>query len=424
MRDKMSSLLVKNIVVDGQLSSIYCKNGKIEEIGIEKHADEVFDGRGCIAHPPFLNSHTHASMTLFRGNGDDLPLMDWLQTRVWPYEKQISFDEIYWGAKLAMVEMIRSGTTFFADMYWNFHAVAKGVEEMGMRACLSAVFIDFDSSEVAQKQIKANERLLVESKEYSDHISFAVAPHAIYTVNQDSYRWAAEFTREHNLILHTHLSETAHEVEECLNKNGCTPVEYLESMGCVSNRLMAAHTVHLTENDIHILGENRVMCMHNPVSNMKLAVGGVYPYRKLKKAGAIPSIATDGAGSNNNLDILEEMKIAALLQKHNDIDPTSLSAREAIEMTTENPARFFDLDCVKIRKGGLADFILIDTGPAEMNPMFNLESHLVYAANSQVVDSVICDGKLLMRHREIEGAEEIIAKANEAAESMYKRIDG
>lgn len=336
----MNSLLVKNIIVDGKLSSIYCEDGHIAEIGVEKDADEVFDGQGCIAHPPFLNSHTHASMTLFRGNGDDLPLMEWLQTRVWPYEKQISFDEIYWGGKLAMVEMIRSGITFFADMYWNFHAVAKGVEEMGMRACLSAVFIDFDNAEVARQQKEANERLLHESKEYSNCISFAVGPHAIYTVNQDSFRWAAEFTREHDLILHTHLSETGHEVKECLEKHGCTPVEYLESLGCISNRFMAAHTVHLTEKDIRILGENRVMCMHNPVSNMKLAVGGVYPYRKLKAAGAIPSIATDGAGSNNNLDILEEMKIAALLQKHHDNDPTSLSAKEAVEMATIHPRGF------------------------------------------------------------------------------------
>ncbi len=419
----MKSLLVKNIILDNKTTSIYCEKGKIASIGVERPADTVLDGRGFPVHPPFINSHTHAAMTLFRGNGDDLPLMEWLQTRIWPYEQTIKPEEVYWGTKLAIVEMIHSGITYFVDMYWDFHQVARAVEEMGIRACLSAVFIDFDQPEFARQQRETNERLFSEMGRYSDHVTFAIAPHAIYTVSEESLLWAGEFTRRHNLYLHTHLSETQKEVQDCRDAHGCTPVEYLHRLNLLSDRLVAAHTVILTERDIELLGSHRVLCVHNPVSNMKLAVGGVYPYRKLKESGAIPALATDGAGSNNNLDILEDMKIAALLQKHHQQDPTALPAPEVMQMATTNPAHFFKYPCDTIHLGGPADFILLNTHRPEMIPMHNLVSHLVYSANSSVVDSVVCDGKVLMEHGVIEGEEEILMKAAEAAKQMFGRVD-
>ncbi|MDP8206849.1 MAG: amidohydrolase [Candidatus Electryonea clarkiae] len=419
----MGSLLVENVILDDQKTSIYCNNGKIVSIGEDCNADEIFDGCGYIVHPALNNSHTHAAMTLFRGNGDDMPLMEWLQTRVWPYEQNISSEEVYWGTKLAITEMIRSGIVFFNDMYWDFHAVAKAVEETGIKACLSAVFIDFDDPVQAKSQQKTNERLHIEAKDYSDRITFGVGPHAIYTVSEDSLRWAGEFTREHNLKLHIHLSETEYEVKECVKTHSCSPVEYLKRTGMLSDRLAAAHTVWLSERDIGLLGDYGVLTINNPVSNMKLAVGEVYPYRKLKDAGAVTAIGTDGAGSNNNLDLFEEMKIAALLQKFKENDPTALPAGEAIEMATINPSNFFGLNNGQIKPGSAADFILIDVQRPEMQPMHNLTSHLVYSANGYAVDSVICDGRLLMKHRKIENEEEIMEGAYRAAKNLFARVD-
>ncbi len=419
----MSSLLVRNVLLEGEPSNIFCEDGRIAGIGPEREADEVLDGRGMIVHPPLLNSHTHSAMTLFRGNGDDLPLMEWLTKRVWPYEEEITGEEVYWGARLACLEMIRNGIIFFNDMYWNWHSVARAVEDSGMRACLSAVFIDFGDPKKAAEQIALNERLFEESKEYSSKISFAVAPHAIYTVSEESLRWASDFTREHELILHIHLSETEKEVRDCHDKHGCSPVEYAHRLGMISERLVAAHTIWLSDEDIELLGRHRVLCAHNPVSNMKLAVGGVYPYNKLQAAGAVTALGTDGAGTNNNLDLFEEMKVAALLQKFHEGDPTALPAEEALAMAVDNPAKTFGLTGKSITVGREADFILIDTSLPEMNPIHNIASNLVYSANGYVVNSVVCDGRVVMRHRKIEGEEEIVAGASEAALGMFSRVD-
>ncbi len=419
----MNTLYVDNIILNGEKSSLYCENGTIAAIGEIHEADETLDGRGCVVMPPMLNSHTHAAMTLFRGNGDDLPLMEWLQTRVWPYEQDITKDEIYWGTRLAIIEMLRSGCTFFNDMYWDFHVCARAVEETGIRSLISAVFIDFGDKDQARRQRDLNERLYKEASQYSDRVQFAVAPHAIYTVGEEMLRWAADFTRENNLKFHIHLSETEQEVKDCMAEHGCSPVEYLDRLGAVSERLVAAHTVWLSDRDIALLGEHKAVCAHNPVSNMKLAVGGVYPYKKLQEAGAITALATDGAGSNNNLDLFEEMKIAALLQKFHTNDPTALSAPEVLAMANDNPAKFFGLSGAEIKVGREADFILVDTSHVEMNPSHDFISHLVYAANGTVVDSVVVDGKILMKHRYIEGEEEVIAHTNEMAVQMFDRVD-
>ncbi len=421
----MPSLLIKDATLNDQCVNILCEDGVIAAIDTDDHsADETLDAQGMIAFPPLINAHTHASMTLFRGNGDDLPLMEWLTERVWPYERGITNDDIYWGAKLAIVEMIRNGTVFFNDMYWDFQAVARAVDEMGIRATLASAIIDITyDNQKRTEQYERIERDYKDSLNYSDRINLALGPHATYTVAEESFRWAADFAREHGLILHTHLSETEKEVKDCLIEHGGTQVEYLHRLGALDNRFVAAHTIWLNESDIALLGEYGAVCVHNPVSNMKLAVNGVYPYRKLKNAGIITALATDGAGSNNNLDMFEEMKIAALLQKFDQNDPTALTAVETLDMAIHNPAEFFGLGGKDITVGRSADLILINTSLPEMNPPHNLASHLVYAANGSVVDSVVCDGRVLMKHREIEGLDEIVAKASEAAKNLFARVD-
>ena len=421
----MPSLLIKNTVLNDNRTNIFIEDGIITAIDRKDHeTDRILDARGMLAHPPMINSHTHASMTLFRGNGDDLPLMDWSTTRIWPYERAIEPEEIYWGAKLAILEMIRSGCVFFNDMYWDFHAVARAVEEMGVRAMLSSVLIDINLPEDKRREERARiEREFKEAKQYSDRIQFAVGPHAIYTVAGDSYRWASEFCKEHGVALHTHLSETEKEVKDCQSEHGVSPVEYLHKLGVLDSDLVAAHTVWLDDRDIALLGEYAVVCAHNPVSNMKLAVNNVYPYAKLEAAGAVTALATDGAGSNNNLDMFEEMKIAALLQKFHYNDVTELTAEKTLAMATSNPAPFFKLAGAEIEVGRPADIILIDTSLPELNPTHDLHSNLVYAASGYVVDSTICDGKVLMEHRQVEGSEEIVIKANEAMRTMTERVD-
>jgi 5-methylthioadenosine/S-adenosylhomocysteine deaminase len=224
-------------------------------------------------------------------------------------------------------------------------------------------------------------------------------------------------------VLHIHVSETESEVESCRAEHGCSPVEYLDRLGALSERTVAAHTVWLSDRDIEILGERRVVCVHNPVSNMKLAVGGVFPYRKLSAAGAVCAIATDGAGSNNSLDLFQELKFATLLQKFHDRDTTTLPAAQALDMALANPAPVFGLPGPKLEVGRAADLILIDTTGPEMHPAHSLISNLVYSATGSVVDSAVCDGRVVMRHREIDGEDEIIAAAGDAAACLFQRVD-
>lgn len=437
----MSSLLITDVMLDGDRVSILCEEGRIAAIraspdGNDAGADadapcdegaeiaeDVLDGRGCLAHAPLINSHTHAAMTLFRGNGDDLPLDQWLQTRVWPYESVISEEEIYAGTRLGILEMVRSGSVFFNDMYWSFGGVARAAEEMGVRACIGKVLIDHGDPVAGRAQQAEIERLLADASSYSSRVSAAVAPHSIYTVSEESLRWAAEIAADRGLVLHTHLSETRAELESCQREHGCTPVEYLEALGALTERTVAAHTVWLTDHDVELLGERQVVCVHNPVSNMKLAVAGVFPYRKLARAGAVCAIGTDGAGSNNSLDLFQDMKFAALLQKFHDDDPRSMTASEALALALQNPAPVFGLAGPKLELGRPADLILLDTTRPELQPAHSLSSNLVYSATGSVVDSAVCDGKVIMRHRQIKGEDEIVAAASEAARALFERVD-
>jgi len=224
------------------------------------------------------------------------------------------------------------------------------------------------------------------------------------------------------LILHIHLAETEAEGQRCFAQHGCSPVAYLDRLGLLTERTVAAHTVWLSDDDVTVLGQRRVVCVHNPVSNMKLAVGSVYPYRSLASAGAVCAIGTDGAASNNSLDLFRDMKIAALLQKFDTNDPAALTAAETLAMGTANPGPVFGLPSPDIEVGRPADFILIDGERPELSPSHSLTSDLVYSATGDVVDSVVCDGRVIMRHREIAGEEDIVTDARRAARALFARL--
>lgn len=416
------SILIKNVQLEGKECDIYIEKNLIAKIGesLNVAADKIIDGKNKAAIPSFLNSHTHSAMTLFRGYADDLPLMEWLTKKIWPLEAKLTENDVYWGAKLACLEMIKSGTTFFKDMYWHWEGIARAVEEMGMRASISSVFIDFGDKNKQREQIEENEALYKKSKAYSERIIFSLGPHAIYTVSEESLRWAKDFSDRNNLFVHIHLSETEQEVKDCLEKNGVRPVEYLEKIGFLGQNIVACHSVWLSDREIEILSQHKVKVVFNPVSNMKLAVGKCFRYKEMKDRLAC-LLGTDGTSSNNNLCLLEEMKFASLLVKFSYSDPEILSCQEIFDMATKAPASAFNIPCGQIKEGNLADLLLIDLNRPELTPGYNLISDLVYSANSSCIETTICNGKILMENRKVDGEEEIIRRAKEVAYSLIRR---
>lgn len=425
------SILIKNVQLktlsaskQDKKTNILIEKNKIVRIkkNIRQKADLVIDGSQKAALPGLINLHTHAAMTLFKSYADDLPLHSWLKKYIWPLESKLSPEDVYWGTKLACLEMIKTGTTCFFDMYWHLPASVQAVEEMGLRAFLSAVFIDLDDSQKVLQQIKLNQKLFEQSKKFDPRIRFALGPHAIYSVSKKSLKWTANFAQKNNLLIHFHLAETEKEVKDCLKRYKKRPVEYLESIGFLGPNLVACHSVWVTEKEIKILKKYNVKIVYNPVSNMKLAVGKVFPYELYKKYQFLIGLGTDGSASNNNLDMFETMKIATLLQKFSNNNPEVLPPKEIFQMATKNASKILGLDAGEIKEGKLADIILIDLAKPEFTPGHNLISDIVYSANGSCVDTVICDGKILMQNRKIKNEERIIGKASKKAKMLLKKL--
>ena len=415
------SILIKNVMLSGKETSLYVEGNIIRGVGVKEKAEHVIDGKGKAALPGFINTHTHSAMTLFRGYADDLRLHDWLENHIWPREAKMTEEDVYWGTKLACLEMIKSGTTCFSDMYANVLGTIRAADEAGMRAVACEVFFDFFDSEKAEKERKKHVKLVREIQGMNNsRITPALGPHAPYTVSPESLRWIKEFADKEGLLIHIHLAETEKENTDFLNKHGKKPVPFLEEIGFFGANVVAAHGIWFDRKDLAILARHGVKVAHNPISNMKLA-SGVLPYKEMKDAGITVSLGTDGCASNNDLDMFESMKFSALLQKVHTFDPTILPAKEAYEMATINGAKTLGINAGAIEKGMLADIILIDLKRPELTPGNNLTADLVYSAKGSCVDTVICDGKIIMERRKVEGEEEIIEKATEAARDLFGR---
>jgi 5-methylthioadenosine/S-adenosylhomocysteine deaminase len=417
------TILLQGVLLNGVQKDIFIEGNRIQTVGdrIERAADTVIAGEGKAAIPSFVNGHTHAAMTLLRGYADDMPLKEWLETKIWPIEAHMTEEDIYWGTKLACLEMIKSGTTFFNDMYWHWSGTARAVEEMGIRAAISAVFIDLGDAKKTREQIALNERLYAAREHFGPRVTFALGPHAVYTVSEEALRWCADFARAKGLLIHVHLAETEEEVSRCLEIHGMRPARYLEQIDFLGPHVIACHCVWLNDEDMAILKAHDVRVVHNPTSNMKLAVGGVFPYGELHAWGVITALGTDGCASNNNLDMLETAKLASLLQKFHTGDPVVMPAHEAFEMLTAQGARAFGLESGSLEPGRWADIALVDLNIPTLTPNFHLASDLIYAAAGSAIDTVICDGKILMQGRRVEGEEAIMAKAREAAFALVRR---
>ncbi len=391
---------------------------------------EVIDGQGRAVIPGFVNTHTHAAMVLFRGYTDDVPLMEWLEQKIWPLERHLLAEHVRAGTKLACLEMLSSGTTAFQDMYFQPEAAASAVEAMGMRAVISRVFFDlFDRK--SPDELKADiQATLARLRPYRNVVP-SIGPHAPYTVSLAALGAVAELAEHEDILLHFHLAETARELTDFRAKHGEGLLEALDRVGFLGPRLNAAHGIWLDEQHAHLLASRGVSVLHCPSSNMKLGSGHsrgddgeivrALPYRTLRTAGVRVALGTDGAASNNNLDMFEAMKLAALLQKHSTGDSAALTARQAFAMATIDGAEALRLNAGLVEAGRRADLVLIDLERPYLYPGHDLLSDLVYAGRPDCVDTVIVAGRVVLRGgRHPEGAG-ILADARAAALDLLAR---
>ncbi len=416
------SILIRDVQLDGDVTQLYIEGNRIVEIGKKREADIVIDAKGKVALPGFVNLHTHAGMTLFRGWGDDLDLATWLETKIRPTESKLHPEDVYWGTKLACLEMIKTGTTTFNDMYFHMDQAAKAVREMGLRAFLAEGIVDLNDPERAAKQLRTAEDVNrgIEAMK-TDRITPVLGPHAIYSVSRDSLLRIRELADKSGSLIHMHLSETRREVEDCLTETGMRPAKYLDSLGFLAKDVIAAHGCWLDPSEIELLARTGAKVAHCPVSNMKLSTGQAMPYAAMKEAGVVMGLGTDGAASNNNLDMFETMKSAALLQKFAHRDPTVLPAIEAYELANLGGARALGIDAGLLGVDRLADVILVDPRRPELTPRHNDLSNWVYSAHGNIVDTVICDGVVLMRGRRVKGEAEILEKSAAVARDLVSR---
>jgi len=409
------SLAVAGALLDGEEVGLRVEDGVIAELGPgvqPKAGDEVIDAGGLLLSPPMVNGHTHAAMTLFRGFGDDMPLMEWLRTKIWPAEEKLHADDVYWGTRLACLEMIRSGTARFFDMYWHGGEAARAVVDAGLRAAISSVMID--GLDPAKGESMRGELLqsLDRLAELSARVSPSLGPHAIYTVSSESLAWIAEVGSEREISLQIHLSETEEEVNDCIEAHGKRPAAYLDELGFLGPRTLLAHGVWLDDADLGLIAERGATVVTNPAANMKLAVGGVFPYPRAAEAGVAIGLGTDGVSSNSNLDSFEEVKLFSLAQKHASGDSATLPAGEALAIARGQ--RSEALGGTPLEPGQPADFLLLRGSDPELSAG-DLEADLVYAAGGSVVDTTVVAGRVLMRDRVVPSADELVAEVRARA---------
>lgn len=409
---------------DGVRRDILIEGNRIIALGDLKGMEEgaeVIEASRFAVIPGLVNCHTHAAMTFFRGYGDDLDLMDWLQNMIWPVEEHMTEHDVYVGAKLACLEMIKSGTTAFLDMYSFPHGTARAAEEMGLRANVSYTVFDQGNPERAELDKRNMDRYLKEWDRYSSRVQFSVGPHAIYTVTGPMLQYTHDFARANDLLVHLHLSETKGEVDNCIREHGVSPVRYLDQLGVLSPNVVLAHSLWMDSEELQIIADRGAACVHNPASNMKLASGYRFKIEEMRSKGIRVGIGTDGTSSSNNLDMFTAMKLTSFLAKAWSGDPKAASAPVVFETGTSSGANILRVDAGAIQVGKLADLVLLDLDIPEMTPCHNLISNAVYSANGSAVDTMIVDGKVLMKGRKVPGEEQIMQEAREVAKDLFRR---
>ncbi|MCR5584688.1 MAG: amidohydrolase [Lachnospiraceae bacterium] len=404
-------------------ASICIQDQRIVAIGdvpADFKADKVIDGEGKLAIPGLINCHTHSYMAFMRNVADDLSFMDWLFGRIDPLEQKMTDEDAYWGARLAIVEMMKSGTTCFNDMQMNIHQTTRAVKESGMRASICRGLVGSGNDEGGQRRL----REAFEEKDAAadcDRLTFMLGPHAPYTCDDAYMRIVSEKAKENHMGIHVHLSESESEISQIKEKYGCSPIEMAEKNGLFDVNCIAAHCVQATDSDIEILKKHNVNVVTNPASNMKLG-NGFAPVKKFVDAGVNVCLGTDGAASNNSLNMFHEMSLLALIHKGVYRNPQCISAQETFRIATINGAKALGLEneIGSLEVGKKADIAILDLNNPSLMPRNNLIAGLSYSANGSEVDTVIIDGKVTMEGRKLltMDEQEIYARVNGIIERM------
>lgn len=397
-------------VVGNRIGLVTAQEEAVARFRAEHPGVREIDCRGRLVMPGLVNTHCHAAMTLQRSYADDIPLMKWLNEHIWPFEARQSPDDVALGMELGIVEQLLGGVTSFVDMYHHQDRCVEVAERLGIRALLGCNYFDHNVDEVMDETEEA-----VRRASGSTRVRIAVAPHAPYTVSPENLRRGADLARRHGLMLMTHVAETADEVRIVRERYGATPVEHLDSWGMLTPTTIAAHCVHVTDSDIATLASREVIVSHNPQSNMKIS-SGVAPVTRMVGAGVTVTVGTDGSCSNNDLDLWEELRTAAFLQKSATGDPCALPAGEVLRAVTANGARamgFAPGELGVLREGALADLIVVDLRKPHLQPLHDVVSNLVYCGKSADVESVMVDGRLVVEERRIPGYD---------LEGLYDRV--
>nr|MDO8043586.1 amidohydrolase family protein [Candidatus Baldrarchaeota archaeon] len=404
--------------------------GKESELKGKYSGYEIIGGKGKVVLPGLVNCHTHAAMTLLRGYADDMVLSEWLTQKIWPVEAHLKPEDIYVGTLLACLEMLKSGITAFADMYFYMDKAAKAIVESGIRAVISHGMIELGNAEKGERDLREAERIVRTCQGLGDgRVTTMFGPHAPYTCSPEYLQKVKETAEKYGVGIHIHLAETKDEVKKIedtfgIDLKGRGVIEYVDELGILDSNVLAAHVVWVSEKEIKILAERGVKVAHNPVSNLKLA-SGIAPIPQMLRNGVTVGLATDGAASNNCLDIFEEMKVSAIIHKAHSFDPTVTSATEVLEMATIGGAKalFLDKDIGTLEVGKKADIVILDLKKPRLVPLHNIVSHLVYAAKCDDVCTVIVDGKILMENGEVKVLDEnkVIELAQKTAEDLISR---
>lgn len=403
------SLLIKNTrfldVIGEKIQEdmdLYIEGSRIAKIGknLDIQADEVLDGRGKLVTPGFINGHTHLGMSLLRNYADDLELQTWLEDAIWPIEAKLDREDIYWGSLLSMAEMIRSGATCFCDQYYEMDRVGDAALEIGMRGILTRGLIEDGDKDLKLDQTRALYQKY--HKKGNGRLRVVPSPHAIYTCGEDYLKEIIDLAKEMDGVINIHMSETIKEVEDCKRDHYMTPIQYIESLGMLDLHVIAAHCVHITEEEMDLVKNRRFYPIYNPSSNLKLA-SGFTPVQKMLDKGIVMGIGTDGDSSNNNQNILEEIHIGSIVNKAVNMDPKALPAMEILKMATINGAKALGLEdqVGSIEEGKAADLAIFNLNSASFTPKNNLISALCYSAQAEDVESVLIDGEFVLRDRQL-----------------------
>ena len=414
------SILIKDSVIVTQdaerrilKGDVYIEDDIIVEIGkVNTEADFVIKNR--IVIPGLINMHTHLPMTLLRGYGDDLPLEEWLTTRIWPVEAKLKEHHISIGTKLALIEMISTGTTCCSDMYFFEDVIAREAEKFGLRCYAGFSIIDFDTPEMKKEMLLPECDNFIRRWKGNNMVVPVVAPHSTYTCSPETLEGAKEIANRHDVPVHIHCSETRTEIYDVMNRYGVRPLEQIKKYELLGEKTMLAHCGWITKEEVREIASSGACVVHNPVSNMKLATGGYTPLPELFDAGVVVTLGTDGAASNNKLDMFETMKFAALIHKHHRWDASIVNAQQTLDMATINAARFLGINAGSIEEGKKADVVCLDMASPNLLPRHNIISHIVYAASGFNVSDVVIDGRMIMKEREI---------LNVDVEKIYEEVE-